>query len=410
MSLNRGLLKRLCFGLVLPLLMLQGTVSAITSQDLQSIINNTPNYGKDTGGSGTCNADGTSNGGTTNLPGGDAKQKVFNYFVGKGLADVQAAAIEGNFIVESSLVPTADNGSHHGIAQWDYTDRYPKLKKYASSAGQDADSLGTQLDFVWLELQGTPPAGDYSDVLKHLKTFTSPDQIADATTYFQNNYEIAPGQADAARIAAAQGVLKQLGGTSAGAVTGSDSSCGSFGAVNCDSAGQNSAAGMTDNPTGGLSQVRQNVVCIAKAELAKWKSGQMGPGGSNLKYIQSGVEEEWCADFMSWVYKQAGYPVTGSMTHWQQAGALEMENMPPVDASKFEVHKPGSYVPVPGDMVTYNFSHVNMVVSVNKNANTMTVIGGNQGGIHANDQSLVSEYTINGFTGNDIHGYVSPTQ
>jgi hypothetical protein len=365
------------------------------------------------------------------LPGGDNKQKAFNYFVDKGLTDVQAAAIVGNFIVESSLNTSADQpgGPGMGIAQWSNPGRWDNLQKYAAAQGKDKFDFGLQLDFVWLELQGTPPGSDYSAVLKKLKTLSD---ITDATGFFMGTAAVNDSDpaADAfmakygrvagyenpgtphldLRIKAAKGVLGQFGGSGSGAVSGSDSSCSSVGSVNCSAASQDSAAGQGNSSSSGLSQVRQNVVCIAKAELAKWKSGEMGPGGSNIKYIQSHVEEEWCADFMSWVYKQAGYPVTGSMSNWQQAGALEMENMPPVDGSKFELHHPGSYIPVPGDMVTYSFSHVNMVVSVNKNAGTMTVIGGNQGGIHANDQSLVSEYTINGFTGNDIHGYVSPKE
>lgn len=409
MSLKIGALRRLLAGVILPVMLLHGTVAAITSQDLQSIINNTPNYGEDSGnGSSACNSDGSSSGTADTLPGGDAKQKVFNYFVGKGLTDVQAAAIEGNFIVESSLVPTADNGSHRGIAQWDYADRYAKLKTYASSAGRNPDELGTQLDYAWMELQGTPPAHDYSGVLTHLKTFTNADQIADATTYFQDNYEGAPGQGTQERITAARSVLRQLGGTSSGAVSGSDSSCSSVGSVNCDTAAQASAAGQTGATSGGLSQLRQNVVCLTNGELALWESGKMKAGHDFFKYSQNS-DELWCADFASWIYWKAGYQI-GSGSNWRVPSVdgikqIGMEN------KKFHWHAAGSYTPRPGDLVIHQIgeSHVNIVVSVNTNTSSMVLVGGDQHGSGGADGNVVNKYTVSAFSGTDgINGYVSP--
>lgn len=399
------------------------TVQAITSDDYKCMTNNTCQYQK---GDNVQACGSTSDSGaitSADIPGSDNQEKAFNYFMdNEGLSDIQSAAIVGNLMQESGINPKSNQagGAGMGIAQWDQGGRWANLLKFASSNGLQPFDLVTQLQFMSQELHGKPPAGDYSAVLAKLKQQTD---IVDATGFFMGTSAVSDIDSATAdfiakhgkvggyenpgtpaldnRIANAKSVLDKYG---SGGVSGSNASCGGGGSVDCNP--DTSTAVSSSN----LSEVRQKVVCIARGELAKWESGEMGPGGSNLKYIQTGVQEEWCADFMSWIYKEANYPVTGSMSNWRQAGAEEMMNMPPVDKTKFTTHSPGGYVPVPGDMVVYSYSHINMVVSVNVNKKTMTVIGGNQGNIHANDQSLVSQYDIHGFTGNDIEGYVSPTQ
>lgn len=163
------------------------------------------------------------------------------------------------------------------------------------------------------------------------------------------------------------------------------------------------------NTTAGLSPVRQQAVCIAQQELALWDSGQMQPGtGPNgyHKYSQ-GRSENWCADFVSWVYNQAGHPLSNNNDG----------NVPAVDTVRqigesgtngFSYHPAGSYTPRPGDLIIHQEngnSHVNMVVAVS--GNTMKIIGGNQKTWDFNTSS-VSTYTDGNFTGDNISGYVSP--
>jgi hypothetical protein len=108
-------------------------------------------------------------------------RRVFDYFVGRGLAPHQAAAIAGNMAWEgggrTDLVNPGDNyrnspGAPHsiGIAQWN--DRSPALIQFARAQGIELpegdlrDSkyaqdvirripLETQLDFAWSEMQGS---------------------------------------------------------------------------------------------------------------------------------------------------------------------------------------------------------------------------------------------------------------
>ncbi len=172
------------------------------------------------------------------------------------------------------------------------------------------------------------------------------------------------------------------------------------------------------------SNVRQQVVCIAQQELSLWQSqpGYTPLGGPGFIYAATGYlkysqnsQEEWCADFASWVYNQAGYPIQPD-PNWRVA-AVQMIQSIGEKNQNFHWHPEPGYTPKPGDLAihlygsTYAQSHVNIVVGVS--GNNVTMIGGDQGpGLPPSPgtpgQTVVSEYTVNSFTGDSIIGYVSP--
>ncbi|HEX7604741.1 MAG TPA: phage tail tip lysozyme, partial [Polyangiaceae bacterium] len=91
----------------------------------------------------------------------NANDKIaFDYFVGKGLTDVQAAGIVGNLDQESGMSPTIaqyGGGPGRGIAQWSAGGRWDTSKNdnvawYAAQHGASIHSLALQLDFIWYEL------------------------------------------------------------------------------------------------------------------------------------------------------------------------------------------------------------------------------------------------------------------
>jgi hypothetical protein len=353
--------------------------------------------------SGSCSCASTT--GTT-LTGSDNEEKIFNYFVGKGLTPVQAAAIDGNFGQESSWDPT-DAGGY--LAQWGGS-RLTALQQLASQQNLPVTDLGVQLDFVWQEL-----TSDYSSTLQNLKgatavddatsQFTGPDDLSGQPVSPTYDGQRTGGYEDPGipvmenRIMYASQALQKYGGSAAG---GSGlSSCS--GSVNC------------TNPSpavGGLSQTSQNIVCIAQQELTLWQKNTMTPGfranssDSFSKYSQN-RDELWCADFASWVYDQAGDPLQsgtgGNVSFVPNIQAIGQQN------GSFHWYDSSSYTPKPGDLVIYGGSHVNIVTAIN--GSTMTVVGGDQNAPSPAgypDQSDVSQYTINGFSGNGITGYVSP--
>jgi hypothetical protein len=105
---------------------------------------------------------------------------AFDFLVGRGLRDFQAAAVVGNLQWESHLDPRLQamdtNGlPGRGIAMWQ-PPRWQNLISFA--AGRDPWVLETQLDFLWAELQ--------SYGLQDLLATTT---LEDATVSFQNKFE-----------------------------------------------------------------------------------------------------------------------------------------------------------------------------------------------------------------------------
>ena len=136
---------------------------------------------------------------------------AYDFFVGKGLTNFQAAGIVGNLDQESGVNPAAvqfGGGPGRGIAQWSVGGRWdtsnPNVLAYAKQQGLSATSLNLQLEFIWLEL--TTVGYGYTQ----LKATTN---VTDATTVFMDKYEIC-GTCDATnRINYAKSVLNAYGAT-----------------------------------------------------------------------------------------------------------------------------------------------------------------------------------------------------
>ncbi len=202
------------------------------------------------------------------------------------------------------------------------------------------------------------------------------------------------------------------GGTSGGGAAPSSDAPATAGASQTGCAGAAVNCNSSDGQSVG-SGLRSKVVCLAQAELATWKAGPPnGPAEYCKKYIdgldQKNWCEEWCADFVSWVFNQAGYPL--KQPNWR---------VPSVDGirqigsggGKFALKNNG-YTPQPGDIALHQngSSHVNIVVAVN--GTTVTMIGGDQGqGPYGgpNSKSIVSQYDNKGFIAGPLSGYVVPT-
>jgi len=179
--------------------------------------------------------------------------------------------------------------------------------------------------------------------------------------------------------------------------------------VNCD---QGASGGTVNvgNPTSSVDTwnkaVATKAVCLARAELAIWKAGQLKPGTDFFKYSY-GVDDNWCGFFVSWIYKQAGYPMAGGNGAVGLVSAIKTLGQ---KGGKFTFYPTtSSYVPRPGDLVIHDLGgagHVNMVSEVS--GNTIKMIGGNQS-TYDFHTSNVSEYSAKDYKASDISGFVSPT-
>lgn len=368
--------------------------------DLKSILNEYTQYEDD----GVCT---TSSENAISLTGSDNQQKGFNFFVNSGLSDIQAAAIIGNMMQESSMNPVSIQGGGTtkdpsritvgwGLVQWTPGSKVLGVAENYGITGPIYE-LATQLQIVLAEMKGTSPTG-YNNVYGGLINI---NDLAEAVTFFELNYEGAGDIQLENRIQFARDVLEKYGST--GGSTGVAGNCTTIGAINCNGA-----------TVTGASPVRQNIVCVAQAELALWRTRQMKPGTDYHKYSHGGTGN-WCAWFASWVFNKAGYPISpGSpqgavplvSTIAGGDGGTSHSNVP----NGFTYHSADGYIPKPGDMAIYQsgMSHVNIVTSVSKSGNSMTIIGGNQDGPSGYTTSKVTSYTRSTAAVDGLSGYVSP--
>ncbi len=137
----------------------------------------------------------------------------YEFFVGKGLTNFQAAGIVGNLDQESGASPTAvqPGGPGRGLAQWSTggrwdSDKGDNLAAWAAShGGPSVWSLSAQLDFIWFELTTFSGYG-----LGALKATTN---VTDATVVFQNKFEGCGTCIETQRVKYAKDVLAAYGAT-----------------------------------------------------------------------------------------------------------------------------------------------------------------------------------------------------
>lgn len=97
-------------------------------------------------------------------------EDVISFFQGKGYSRDIAIGIAANLRVESGYNISATNGKHTGIAQWD-NGRWAAYKSYLKQIDPngtlgEVGTLGTQLEFVYMEMNNISPATDqYSSKL-----------------------------------------------------------------------------------------------------------------------------------------------------------------------------------------------------------------------------------------------------
>jgi hypothetical protein len=139
------------------------------------------------GGNGTGGFDTTSGGGggcgdkSGSKEGAKANaDQVWSFLKSKGLSDNAAAGIMGNIQGESGFNPAIKNGGGClGITQ---ECNPAPLKDFAAQKGTAPDCLGTQLEYVWKNLEGD----QYKDLRENLKGDYSPAQMA---MFFRSAYE-----------------------------------------------------------------------------------------------------------------------------------------------------------------------------------------------------------------------------
>ena len=147
------------------------------------------------------------------------------------------------------------------------------------------------------------------------------------------------------------------------------------------------------------------IACIAEKEWTLWESGKKNHAVLLSAYTDGAPYEEWCADYVSYIYKTAGYPFTkGEADKWDENIAGNIQNM------GFTKHLVSTgYIPKTGDVAyfDYNGGHVEIVVSGGKNP---SFIYGNSAKIDpttGNGQMMANTIISDGEFGKLIY-YLSP--
>lgn len=147
------------------------------------------------------------------------------------------------------------------------------------------------------------------------------------------------------------------------------------------------------------------VACNAVKEWTDWQSSSSNHNALLNEYTDGAPYEEWCADFVSYVYKESGYPFTNGETDgWNENNANNIENM------GFTIHQADSgYIPKTGDVAYFNYDggHVEIVIVGGKKP---TFIYGNSATIDpstGNGQMMANTITSDGSFG-QVTYYLTP--
>ncbi|WP_062995375.1 CHAP domain-containing protein [Nocardia mikamii] len=135
-----------------------------------------------------------------------------------------------------------------------------------------------------------------------------------------------------------------------------------------------------------LDSSRSRIVTVLRTEYSH--------PGDGPKYAQ-GVDEPWCADFVSWTMRQAGQPLSNPNSgSWRIPGVATLQEYFESNG-RFSAVGSG-YSPRPGDVVIYApgspfGQHTNIVLAAGDH--TLTTIGGNERGsvrIHRYDPATIA--------------------
>jgi hypothetical protein len=147
-------------------------------------------------------------------------------------------------------------------------------------------------------------------------------------------------------------------------------------------------------PVADLSALTTDQVRVLELLRAEHEQGRPGT------FYSDGIDEEWCADFVSWIMREAGRPLSNPNSgSWRIPGVYTLqEYYQGIDAYS---ENDGSYTPDIGDVVIYDSSrlsgqHTNIVVSVD--GDKAITVGGNEfGKVRVHDLDWTTDSAVVGF-------------
>lgn len=288
---------------------------------------------------------------------GDRSSEVWYFLKKKGFTDEAAAGVLGNMYQESGVDPEAIQGNGKGpaagIVQWENyntkSSRWKAMSDYAQSQGKDWKDLGSQLEWMWQELNGKDDTT--ASILKSnggISALTGAKDAHAAADLFEKSFERAGTPMMENRYKAADNYLskyKGTQGTEISGVTSGDASSGDSSGGTASNAGEtigsffknvlaNSKVGQVLNSlldissgssssssgsSSGSSSSSGSTAAGDAAKVVQVAQGEVGTKETPQNYVkyndwyyggqnQGGSDKPWCAAFVSWVGNKAGVP------------------------------------------------------------------------------------------------------
>lgn len=129
-----------------------------------------------------------------------------------------------------------------------------------------------------------------------------------------------------------------------------------------------------DIDTSGLSEMQKKIVDLARTEYAKRPISY----DENVQKYTQGNNEAWCADFASWIMREAGMPFNNLHSGgWRIPGVYTLQEY---FETQNRYQKAGDYTPRIGDIAFLHYPSGHVAVVLDVHGDTMTTIGGNENG------------------------------
>ncbi len=178
--------------------------------------------------------------------------------------------------------------------------------------------------------------------------------------------------------------FEALSGITGGSIPGGGGASAGDAPGNCNNPG---GIGVVTDPT----EIGSRIVATAAAEI-----GHREWDARVLEYTD-GHQENWCADFVSWVYRQSGSQfTTGTSGGWRLPGVIGVRSYLQSKGQYFPADS--GYTPSPGDIVIFlenGRSHTGIVEKF-ENGRFYTIEGNASNQVKRNDYAL-TERSLSGF-------------
>ena len=329
--------------------------------------------------------------------------RMWNYLKGKGGLEPHAmAGIMGNTMQESTFDPSADNGTHKGLCQWDKEDRWADL---TAKFGGDP-SLENQVDYMYYEISTGTHMTSGASILPKLN---GAGDAAQAAAIFEAEFERSGGDSMDNRQKYAMAIYEHY-------VNGKPLPSDYKGEVPAGSAG---AAGMSGGAAGGQSNLLMKAIFgdagdkITQAYNAFFGSPGGGRAGGGMSGgVVGGGNTKAASNWADSMVGSQGFGNNGCSAfvnkYLEQAGVKQINMYVPTAEEEAKQNKPYSFKPASAGGNEGDVALINTLTS-DAEADHVVIADGKGGywGNSSNKNLIVKGDIANDFGAENINGYIA---